>query len=287
MIPEIWNCIFEFVDDVEDICNCRLVSMDFRDLIESSVEQIKSKNKNKNMKISFISRFPHLKYLNVPTKISNIFLLKNLKVVTFYMKQDDLTQYISALEDLLFPLSPHYIHEKRIIKIYTEKATYWLTQYKYGRYAEHDYDEIDEYIRDATRCKTFVSNKKPFQYFPVRNFIYVCPVKQLSGFDYYPSHVLRKYTWQPVAGGKEGEGIDYFGYLACLSDFVLELDRNDTMKTYEIPILESDLPELKRCLPNLKNFSILETDSLVYSDHTTFFNDLPYSEDFIDNIFKF
>ena len=285
MIPEIWNCILNFIDDVEDICNCRLVCKDFKDLIERSTEQMKNKNSSKNITISFISQFPHLKYLNVSTKMSNIFLLKNLKVVTFNVKHDDLIQYISAIEDLLFPFSPHYIHEKKIIKIYTEQATYWLSQYKYGRYAKHDYDEIDEYMRDATRCKTFISNKKPFQYFPVRNFIYVCPVEELSGFDYYPSQALRKYTWQPVLGGQKE--IYYFKYIEYLAESVLELDRNDEMKTYEIPILEADLGDVKSLLPKGERFAILKPDSIVYSDHTTYFNDLPQADAFIDNIFKF
>ena len=83
MIPEIWSCILSNIVDVEDICNCRLVSKDFKDLISRNVEQLKSGG-NKNIKISFLSLFPYLKYLHVPTTISNIFRLRNLKLVTFY-----------------------------------------------------------------------------------------------------------------------------------------------------------------------------------------------------------
>lgn len=284
MVPEIWTQILNYILDVEDLCNCRLVSTDFKDLIERN-DEIRSKiDKNvKNIKISFLHLFPRLKYLKVPTKISNIYLLKNLKTATFYIKQEDLTQYISSLEDLLFPF--HNDNEKKIIKIYTEKCIYWLSQYKYGRYAEQDHDDIDDYLRDATRCKTLISNKKPFQYFPIRKFIYVCPIEKLSGFDYYPSASLRKYTWQPVRGNNTE--IHYFQYLEYLADSVLDIDRNEKLETYEIPIFEWDLSHMENSLPNIKKFAILKADSIVYSNRIVYFSDLPDTETFIDNVFKF
>jgi hypothetical protein len=285
MILEVWDNILNNISDVEDICNCRLVCKDFKDLIERT-EKMENKNINKNINISFIHLFPRLKHLKIPIQISTIYLLKNLRTITFYSEQENLMQYISSIEDLLFPLSPHYINEKKIIKIYTEKAIYWLSQYKYGRYAEFEYNDIDEYMRDATRCKTFISNKKPFQYFPITNFIYVCPTKQFSGFDYYPSNTLKKYTWQPVVESMGKDIVDHFKYLEYLSDFVLEIDRTDSMVTYEIPILEKDLPELKAAMPNLKNYAILKADSIVYSDHITYFHNLPLPEVFIDSVFK-
>ena len=286
MILDIWDKILQNIVEIEDICNCRLVCKDFKDLIERKTEIKATKIKtNKNISFSFLSLFPRLKRCNIPTKISNIYLLKHLNFITFHAKHAEIMQYMSSIEDLLFPFSPHYIHEKKYIKIYTDKGIYWLSQYKYGRYAEHDHDDIDDYFRDATRCRKLIANKKPFAYFPIKNFTYVCPVEQLSGFDYYPSHVLSKYSWQPTVG--KNEEIFYFQYLEYLADSVLEVDPNDTMETYEIPILEKDLSIVKSALPNLKKWTILNSDSLVYSDRTTYFNDLPHTEDLIDNIFKF
>jgi hypothetical protein len=34
MILEVWDNILNNISDVEDICNCRLVCKDFKDLIE-------------------------------------------------------------------------------------------------------------------------------------------------------------------------------------------------------------------------------------------------------------
>ena len=284
MILDIWDKILYYMDEIEDICNCRLVCKDFKDLIERK-DEIKATKIKTNISFSFLCLFPRLKRCNIPTKISNIYLLKHLSCITFHAKHAEIMQYMSSIEDLLFPFSPHYIHEKKYIKIYTEKGIYWLSQYKYGRNAEHDHDDIDDYFRDATRCRKLVSNKKPFAYFPIKEFLYVCPVEQLSGFDYYPSSILRKYTWQPTLGKREE--ISYFQYLEYLADSVLEVDPNETMETYEIPILEKDLPVLKSALPNLKKWTILKQDSLVYSNRIIHFNDLPHTEDFIDNIFKF
>ena len=73
MILDIWDNILQHIVDVEDICNCRLVCKDFKDLIERK-DEIKTTKITKNISFSFLSLFPRLKYCNIPTKISNIYL---------------------------------------------------------------------------------------------------------------------------------------------------------------------------------------------------------------------
>ena len=297
MFPnEIVENILLHITDVEDICNCRLVSKDFKEIINMTREL--TSFSDKIVKKEFLSLFPKLKHLRVPTnfifvslgdlndfdtlsleiknKLQFEKLFKSLNTITFRMKTKEIFNIMHFIDDFLFS-----INVKKTIKIYTKTSIYWISQYRYGKYEKggFEFNGIDEQIMDACKCRTLMSNKKPHHYYPVQNYVYMSTIEDLNSFDYFPSPSLTNYAWVPI----KSEAI---GYSKNLSESIYEITEiNPNIKTYEMPILEKDIPHLKSVFPNLKNMLLLKDDILFYKRKQLRLQDIQGAEQYLDSQF--
>ena len=150
MFPnEIFENILSYITDVEDICNCRLVSSNFKEIIENCRE-IGSFDKTVSLK--FISLFPKLKHLHAATHFhENLF--EKLDTITLRMKTKEIFNIMHFIDDFLFSKNV-----KKLLKIYTKTSIYWISQYRYGKYekADFEFNGIDEQLMDCCKCITEV-----------------------------------------------------------------------------------------------------------------------------------
>ena len=285
MLPvEIWEEVLSWIGDVKDVCSCREVCTAFKYMIERKVIKLENQNLRKeiSIKLSFLSLFPNLSFLHIPTNTTNITFLKSLTYITLSMKDaHEILDMIPFMEDYLFSTS-----EKKVMKIYQGTSIYWMKRHVYGKFEKYkrEFDEIDGQLMDVCRCKTVISNKKSQYYFPVETFIYLCPIDQLSTFDYFPSRNLKHYIWQPVLS----EDRRNINYLSLLSDTIAEITlANTKIETYHIPISTHHIPHLRTVFPNIHNYCTYDSGSISYSnDKILNLTNLPKPETFIDKYIK-
>ncbi len=275
MFPnEIFEKILFYVTDIQDICNCRLVSSSFKEIIENCKE---ISSFDKTLSLKFISLFPKLKHLHAATYFhENLF--KNLDTITLRMKTKEIFDILKYLDHFLF-----YKNVKKLLKIYTKTSIYWISQYRYGKYEKgnFEFNGIDEQLMDCCKCKTLISNQKPHHYYPVQNYIYLSSIEDLTNFDYFPSLSLFNYSWVPI---KSENG--NFENLKSLSAAIYEMTEvNTNIRTYEVPILEEHIPHLKTSFPNLRNFLLLKDDILQYKRKYLKLQDIQEAENYLDSQF--
>ena len=272
MFPnEIFEKVLSYVTDVKDICNCRLVSSSFKEIVENSRE-IGSFDKTVSLK--FICLFPKLKHLRVPIHF-NQNLFEKLDTITLRMKTKEIFDILIYLEDFLFSKNV-----KKLLKIYTKTSIYWISQYRYGKYekADFEFNGIDEQLMDVCKCKTLISNRKPHHYYPVQNYVYLSTIEDLNNFDYFPSLSLFNYSWVPI---KSENG--NFENLKSLSAAIYEMTEvNPNIYTYEVPVLQEHIPYLKTIFPNLTNTLIIKDNILHSKRKQLYLNNIISAEEYID-----
>ncbi len=274
MFPnEIFEKVLSYVTDIQDICNCRLVSSSFKEIIENCRE-ISSFDKTVSLK--FISLFPKLKHLHASTRFhENLF--EKLDTITLRMKTKEIFDILKYLDNFLFSKNV-----KKLLKIYTKTSIYWISQYRYGKYEKgnFEFNGIDEQLMDCCKCKTLISNRKPHHYYPVQNYIYLSSIEDLTHFDYFPSLSLFNYSWVPIKS-ENGK----FENLKSLSSAIYEIVQNTNIRTYEMPVLEEHISRLKTVFPNLKNFLLLKDDILQYKRKYLKLQDIQEAENYLDSQF--
>lgn len=275
MFPnEIFENILSYVTDVEDICNCRLVSNSFREIIENCREITSSSDKCISQ--DFISLFPKLKHLRAPTSFhENLF--RKLDTITLRMKTKEILNILIYLDDFLF-------YKNKVLKIYTKTSIYWVAAHKYGKYEKGDFEfnGIDEQLMDACKCRTLISNRKPHHYYPVQNYVYLSAVEDLNQFDYFPSLSVFNYSWVPI----KSEFQEKECYLKKLSSTIYEMTTvNSNIRTYEIPVLEEHIPHLKSIFPNLTNVLTIKDNILHSKRKQLHLNNIQSAEKHLDSNF--
>lgn len=278
MFPnEIYENILLYVTDLDTICNCRLVCYDWKEMIYGTVKKMDKGGEKKCVKYEFIKNFPKLKYLNVPLTFSkNSFDLSRLTNIS--LGNFSILENISWLEEMILG--------GKTIKIYNKNCVYWCKQGFYGKYEKYlnDFNEIDGQLMDVCRCETLISNKKPYHYFPVKNFIYICSLNDLTCFDYIPFLNIKSYSWQPIQNDDRRK-IDFQKNITKLSSSLAYIKNvYPEIKKFEVPFLEKDLPQLKLNFPNSESFAILRGSELHYGDKIiNLSSSFPTAEEYIDS----
>ena len=284
MFPnEIYENILLYVTDLKTICNCRLVCYDWKEMMYGTVTKI-TKNYNseeKSIKPEFIQNFPKIKHLHVPVNIK-IFpkniqdFLSALKTIT--LENLDILENISWLEEMVL--------SSKTIKIYNKNSVYWCKRGFYGKYEKYmnEFNEIDGQLMDLCRCETLISNKKPYHYFPVKNFIYISSLNDLTCFDYIPFLNIKSYSWQPIKA-EDRRKIDFRKKITNLSSSLSYIKNvYPDIKKFEVPFLERDISQLKTNFPNSESFAILRGSDLHFADKIINLSaPLPTGEEYIDS----
>jgi len=275
MFPnEIYENIIKYVTNLETIQNCRLVCFDWKEIINNSITKITNEKRDKRiMNRKFIEIFTKLKYSEFYIKIENI----SINLNTIFLKEIDILDNISWLEDMVL--------NNKTIKIYKKNCIYWLKLGFYGKYEKYvgEFNEVDGQLMDVCRCETLISNKKPYHYFPVKNFIYLSGYNELTCFDYIPFVNIKSYSWQPVEANDRRK-IDFQKEVEKMSQILILISNiYPDINKYEIPILEKDFESIRKKFPNSQNFSILSEMNLHFKNKVINLNNLPTSEQYIDS----
>lgn len=251
MFPnEIYENIIRWITDLDTICNCRLVCYDWKELVNNSVTKITNEKRDKRiMKKAFLDCFSKLKhlefYLHVRSDLDVLFL-KNINIL----------ENISWLEDMVL--------KDKTIKIYNKNSIFWLKRGFYGKYEKYhgEFNEIDGQLMDVCRCETLISNKKPYHYFPIKNFIYISGLNDLTCFDYIPFVNIKSYSWKPIQANDRRK-TNFPKEVEKMSESMTTFSNiYPEIKKYEIPLLEKDLPLIQKKFPNCQSFTLLKEDFL-------------------------
>jgi hypothetical protein len=287
MFPnEIYENILSYVSDLKTLFNCRLVCFVFKEIVSNNTKiDNRDKRDEKNiLSLKILSLFPKLKYLDIPIifpfYIFEFQNFENLERIT--LKNVNILEIISSLEDMIL--------KNKTVKIYSKNCVYWLKNGFYGKYEKYmnEFNEIDGQLMDVCRCKTLISNKKPYHYFPVDNFIYLS--SELTCFDYIPFRKYISFSWQPVKS--EYRDKTDFKNLNKLTETIKSFkDPYPNIKRYEMPILKDHIPHLNKIFPNIESFTIfsdmkLHNINLQNTENKIIdLKNLPTIEQYIDSFF--